>query len=178
MDTRTAAEKRYDAERSGSLYRKPELVEDDAALIEASNRMAAQARQAPTMRERVELLFEADHLPEGDEIFDLVLEDRVAHYVWLRCIDWVLWRLAHGKPVKVLAQPDRTSALIDARYSAARALSSNPASYRAAVTDADVHLLCAGEMIEKWERTPEQEAEIQRNNELIIKILAAIDGGE
>jgi hypothetical protein len=126
-------------------------IESDAdrVLIEANNRLAAKARQAPTMRQRLELLFEAGHLPDGNEIFDLVLEDQVAHYAWVRCIDWVLWRLAHGKPVKTLADPDHESAAIDARYDAARVLSSNIESYRTAVIDADIHLLCAGELIER-----------------------------
>jgi len=197
-DNRTEAERRYDALKDGSAYVKAgadtvwapilDITADptndgredeaDRLLIEADNRRAAKARQAPTMRERVDLLLDVGHLPDGNEIFDLVLEDRVVHYAWVRCIDWVLWRLAHGKPVKTLAQPDRDSTVIDARYDAARVLSSDTHNYSAASTEADIHLLCAGELIEKWERTPEQEAEIAEDTDLIIRILTAIDGGE
>jgi hypothetical protein len=146
-------------------------IADEIDCILADMRLAVTADDAPTMREKIEILFDASEVPSGDQIFDLVLEDRVAHYAWLRCVDWVLWRQAHGKPVKVLGDPDRTSAAIDARYDAARVLSSNLENYRAATTETDMHLLCAGDMIERWERTPEEEAEIQRSNDAIISIL-------
>jgi hypothetical protein len=90
----------------------------------------------------------------------------------------VLWRQAHGKPVKVLAQPDTASATIDARYDAARAFAADIRNYSPNSTEPDVYLACAGEMIERWERTPEQEAQIDKDNDLIIAILKLIDGGE
>jgi hypothetical protein len=191
-DLRTAAEKRYDELKSGSAYTKPDsllavaeyigddeiAIADEIDCILADIRLAATADDAPTMREKVEILFSAGRVPSGDQIFDLVLEDQIAHYAWMRAVDWVLWRQAHGKPVKVLGDPDRTSAAIDARYDAARAFNANPANFTPHSTEADVVLACAGAMIEQWERTPEQEAQIAKDNDLMIAILETIDGGE
>lgn len=136
------------------------------------------AAAAPTMREKIEILMSAGLLPSGDQLFDLMLEDQVAHYVWMRCIDWVLWRQAHGKPVKRLADADDTSIELDARHDAARLLAGDLTNYGPDTPDDLVYTLCAGEMIERWERTPEQEAQIDKENQLMIDILTAIDGGE
>jgi hypothetical protein len=138
----------------------------------------ARAAAAETATERVEILLDNHEVPDGDQIFDLLLEDQIAGYVWARCIDWVLWRQAHGKPVKRCGDEDDCPAAIDARYQAARVLSSTLENYRAAATVADVGLLCAGELIERWERTPEQQAQIDTENDLMISILEAIDGSE
>jgi hypothetical protein len=139
--------------------------------------LAATADDAPTMREKIEILFAAGQVPSGDQIFDLMLEDQIAHYTWLRAVDWVIWRLGHGKPVKVLGDPDRTSAAIDARYDAARDFAS-PKNCMPYSTEADVALACAGGMIRQWERTPAEDAALAEDTDLMIKILEAIDGGE
>jgi hypothetical protein len=148
------------------LYPSPE----DRAAYESDRLLAATADDAPTMREKIDILFAAGQMPSGDQIFDLLMEDRVAHYAFIRAIDWVLWRLAHGKPVKVLGAPDRTSAAIDARFDAAREFAS-PKNCSPCSTDADVHLLCAGQMIQQWERTPERQAQIDKDNEMMMSIL-------
>jgi hypothetical protein len=135
----------------------------------------ARAAAAETATERVEILLDNHEVPDGDQIFDLLLEDQIAHYVWARCIDWVLWRQAHNKPVKRCGDEDDCPATIDARYDMARAFAADIRNYS---PTADVALACAGELIEKWERTPEQEDEIRRTNELLCKILEVIDGGE
>lgn len=135
----------------------------------------ARAAAAPTASERADILLNNHEMPNGDHIFDLLLEDHIVSYVWYRCIDWVLWRQAHGKPVKRCGTADDCPAAIDARYSQARALSSNRANYRAAATDADMALLCKGEMIEKWERTPKEEAELNEETDLMISIFEEIE---
>jgi hypothetical protein len=208
IDNRTPAEIAYDSLKSGAAYSKSDYtplspaweavldITDDpdrccpngtperdcpacTAKYEAERQQVhARATVATTARERVDILLEGSEVPNGDQIFDLLLEDEVAHYAWVRCIDWVLWRQAHGKPVKVLGEPDCTSPAIDARYSQARDKSKDIANYRAAATTTDVHLLSAGEMIEKWERTPEEEAKIKEDADLMIAILELIDGGE
>jgi hypothetical protein len=196
--TQAEMEARYDAERSGAAYVRdtPISPDEERALdillkrqqaddenniadeidcILADMRLAATADDAPTMREKVEILFEAGRMPSGDQIFELVLEDRIAHFIWARCIDWVLWRQAHGKPVKVLGDPDRTSATIDARYDAARDFATNPANFSPSSSDRDVALACAGGIIRQWERTPEEQARIDRSNQDLSAILEAIE---
>lgn len=145
------------------------------ARYEADCLLAATADDAPTMRGKIEILMSAGQLPSGDQLFDLMIEDRVAHYLFLRTIDWVLWRQAHGKPVKTLAQPDRDSAVFDARHDAARVLASDLTNYGPHTPDDLVYTLCAGEMIEQWERTPEEKAQIDADNQLMIEILELVE---
>jgi hypothetical protein len=200
-DLRTPAEKRYDELKSGQAYVKPQphcltcgddgdcpdcdveleiakeadrIIAEDRAMRAADDALAATADDAPTMREKVEILFSAGRVPDGDHIFDLVLEDSIAHYAWLRCVDWVLWRQAHGKPVKVLGEPDRTSAAIDARYDAARDFA-RPDNCSPYSTERDVALVCAGQIIKQWERTPAEQAEIAEDTDAIIKLLEDIE---
>jgi hypothetical protein len=119
------------------------------------------------MREKVAILFDAGRMPSGDQIFDLLLEDQITSYIWYRAIDGVLWRQSHGKPVKVLADPDHDSAAIDARYDAAREFASD-ANCTPYTTETDVHLLCEEQIIKGWERT---DAELKEDTDLMIEVL-------
>lgn len=144
-----------------------------AAKYEAKiRRVRARAYAAPTATERATILLDDCEMPSGDDIFDLILENQIVHYVWARCIDWVLWRQAHGKPVNRMGDKDDCPAAIDARYNAAREYSSNSSNWG---TRTDVGLLSAGRTIEEWERTPEQAAELQRSNDLLVKILRLLE---
>lgn len=143
-----------------------------AAKYEAARQQVhARAAAAPTASERADILLSNHEMPDGDQIFDLLLEDHVVSYVWHRCIDWVLYRQRRGLPVKRMNEKDDCPAAIDARFSAARDYSSTRANWN---PNADGRLLSIGDTIERWERTPAQEAEIQRSNDLMIAILEAI----
>jgi hypothetical protein len=164
VDLRTPAEIKYDSERNGTLYINHEPADNDAprctactdtldcpactAKYEAERQQVhARAAAAPTITERADILLSNHEMPDGDQIFELLMDNHLASFVWYRAIDWVLWRQAHGKPVKRCGDEDDCPAAIDARYDQARALSSNIANYGPHTTDADVSLLCAGEMI-------------------------------
>lgn len=132
----------------------------------------ARAAAAPSATERAEILLENDETLSGDQIFDLLLEDRLVSFTWYRCIDWVLWRQAHGKPIKRCGADDDCPAAIDARFSAARDYNSNRANWN---PDADGHMLCIGNMIKEWERTPEEQAKIQRSNQIMVEIFELLE---
>jgi len=138
----------------------------------------ARAAAAGTAKERAEILLENHETLNGDQIFDLMMEHDIAGFVWHRAIDWVLWRQAHGKPVKRCGDEDDCPAAIDARYNAARDFAANLANFSPSSSERDVGLLCAGEMIAHWERTPAEDAALAADTDLMIKILEAIDGGE
>lgn len=144
------------------------------AKIEAARQQVhARAAAAATATERATILLDNHEMPDGDQVFDLVQENSLVSYAWHRCIDWVLWRQAQGLPVKRCGDQDDVPATIDARYSAARDYSKDDRNIP--TTPADVYLQCAGETIERWERTPEQQAEIDRTNDLMIELFKAIE---
>ncbi|HEU5102313.1 MAG TPA: hypothetical protein VFU22_24995 [Roseiflexaceae bacterium] len=202
IDTRTPAEIKYDAERDGSAYVKPqpadertahaldELIEDEdggecpdctpkrdcpacLAKYEAEqNAVRARAAAAETALERAEILLDNHEMPDGDQIFDVLLEDRFASFVWWRCIDWVLWRQANGKPVKRCGTDDDCPAAIDARFTAARDYAKNSKNWS---LHFDARLLNIGRTIEMWERTPEEQPRIRRTNETLIRLFEAIE---
>jgi hypothetical protein len=144
------------------------------AKIEAKRQQIhARAAAADTATERAEILLENHETLNGDQIFDLILDDHLVSFTWYRCIDWVLWRQAQGKPVQRCGTDDTCPATIDARFSAARDYSSNSANWH---PNTDGKLIAVGGTIERWERTPEQQAEIDRTNEIMVKLFKALEG--
>jgi hypothetical protein len=135
--SQTEAERRYDSERAGTAYIKP--------------------APAITIRDHVlGLLAELKTMPTGAQICDLLAEDQIANFVWWRCVDWVLYRLAHGLPVQRMNTDDDVPAAINAQFEEAKTR-----MYRARTTGermSDIFPrkwdLSNATTIERWERTP------------------------
>jgi hypothetical protein len=146
------------------------------AKYEAERRQVhARAAAAPTATERADILLSNHEMPDGNQIFDLLLEDHVVSYAWHRCIDWVLWRQAHGKPVQRCGTDDTCPAALDARFSQARDFAADSRNWHPNTTDKEMAVICKGQTIQDWERTPEEKAEIQHSNELLIEIFEALE---
>lgn len=122
------------------------------------------AQQASSVTKRVEILMDAHQLPSADLLFDMLLEDNTASYIWYRAIDWVLWRQANGLPVKRCGDDDSMPAELNARFSAARDYGRDSENWK---PSPDGRLIALGRMITEWERTPEEEAEHQRVMEIL-----------
>lgn len=146
LDNRTPAERAYDA-TALSTHQDPD-VEELAAIVEEIGEILTEdwasedyergfhdGRQSVmgdvhavlngteptlTMRQTFDLIWAADGMPDGNAIYAMLLEDRTAHYMWWRCVDWVLYRLRNGMPVKRANSDDDCPAEIDARFKAAQ----------------------------------------------------------
>jgi hypothetical protein len=189
-DTRTEAERRYDETRLsrtptdkpaplGVLEGCPDCTEQKdcpacTARLEAEHqRVRARAAAADSATERAEILLEGCEAVDGDLIFDVLLEDRAASYVWYRCIDWVLWRQANGLPVKRCGTDDTVPAAINARYNAARDLWKRPHTWH--TENIDGGELSMGNMIADWERTPAEEAELAQEMAILEKLIPLLE---
>lgn len=139
MGTMTTAEmeRRYDAARNGSLYFRQQADE-------------------PTMYDTIGAILEScERMPSGDQIYELLLSDRVVSYAWWRAIDWILYRQSQGLPVGRMNTADENPAAIDARFRAARVFEERLfTSGAAAMSERDIHELCNWNTIERWERVP------------------------
>lgn len=167
-----AIERRYEEEEC------PDCTDDEScpacmAEYEAQRRHAhMRAALAPTARERARILLAAIEMPDGNQIFDLLLEDQVSSYLWYRCIDWVLYRQRQGLPVKRLNDEDDCPAAIDARFAAARDFAKDRNNWN---PQADINLLCKGQTIENWERTPAEEQALREETEALIRIFERLE---
>jgi len=128
--------------------------------------------QPLTMRQKFEVLWEADDMPDGNAIYAMLLEDRIASYMWWRCVDWVLYRQRNGMSVLRCNGADDCPAEIDARFKAAQRTYARPGTWPEAVDGHEVSMATA---MDDWDRTPEQRAELRRQNELLIKIFEWIE---
>src|SRR5581483_9712595 len=101
-DTRTEAEIAYDATA---------LSRPRAELVVASD--------PTTIRDTIEAIWAEGESPSGEQIYELISEDTIARYAWMRAIDWVLYRLARGLPVQPMNDKPEVPAAIDAQFAAA-----------------------------------------------------------
>lgn len=148
-DTRTESERRYDAERDGTLYFQTPAEDEDIALAREADQLLEDRAPAPTMRDQIlAMLADCRAVPTGDQLFQLLIEDRLTWFIWWRAIDFVLYRQRSGLPVMPAGDRDTVPAALNAHFeAAARQLAQRGA---ALPEGRALNIACA---VERWKRS-------------------------